>query len=232
MKSQPINLTDAAFWYKQESHQVAAFNYLQSILSEEELENFAEIYRAGPVMPPTNGPLTPDIFAELTGYSADKFTEQECLDANRLLQETDFIRHKDAMCMLLGNILHETGNMRWLKELASGEAYENRADLGNTQPGDGPKYKGAGVLQLTGRYNYSILAKDVNDTKVIEYGCDYVATTYPFMSAYSWIENNKLLHVCLKEGFDKCCYRINGGWNGYEDRKKKYEICKRVFNVK
>jgi len=226
-----IKLTDAARFYKSESHQIAAFNYLQSLLTQEQLDEFALLYRSGPTVPPTNGPITPDIFAQLTGYSADKFSEQECLDANRLMQETGFDKHPEAMCMLMANILHETGNMRWLKELASGEAYENRADLGNTQPGDGPKYKGAGVLQLTGRYNYSILAKDVNDPKVINIGCDYVAATYPFMSAYSWIENNGLLHVCLTKGFDECCYRINGGWNGIDDRKNKYEICKKVFGV-
>jgi predicted chitinase len=226
-----IKLTDAARFYKSESHQIAAFNFLQSLLTQEQLDEFALLYRSGPIVPPTNGPITPDVFAQLTGYSADKFSEQECLDANRLMQETGFDKHPEAMCMLMANILHETGNMRWLKELASGEAYENRADLGNTQPGDGPKYKGAGVLQLTGRYNYSILAKDVNDPKVINIGCDYVAATYPFMSAYSWIENNGLLHVCLTKGFEECCYRINGGWNGIDDRKNKYEICKKVFGI-
>ena len=35
----------------------------------------------------------------------------------------------------------------------------------------------------------------------------------------------------LTEGFDDCCYCINGGWNGYEDRAAKYKICLDVFNV-
>ncbi|MBT5301672.1 MAG: hypothetical protein HOL33_05825 [Tateyamaria sp.] len=60
-------------------------------------------------------------------------------------------------------------------------------------------------------------------------GVDYVSTTYPFTSARIWIEENDLLNICLTEGFDACCYRINGGWNGYNDRLAKYQICKQYM---
>ena len=49
---------------------------------------------------------------------------------------------------------HESGGGRYKQELASGEAYEWRTDLGNCSAGDGPRFKGAGYIQLTGRYNY------------------------------------------------------------------------------
>ena len=58
-------------------------------------------------------------------------------------------------------------------------------------------------------------------------GVDYVANTYPFTSAQIWIKENDLLNVCLNQGFDSCCTRINGGWNGYDDRLAKYKICQR-----
>ena len=55
---------------------------------------------------------------------------------------------------VLGTVQHESGLGMYTEEIASGEAYEGRSDLGNTQPGDGVRYKGRGYVQLTGRDNY------------------------------------------------------------------------------
>ena len=57
----------------------------------------------------------------------------------------------------LAQVAHESGEMRYTKELASGKAYEGRKDLGNTVKGYGVKYKGRGFLQVTGYYNYKAL---------------------------------------------------------------------------
>ena len=222
-----VNLIDFFTYYKGTTEQKEAVQLLQSAMPGSLLTNkcaWVVKYREQPPKP--EGIVTPELMERLTGYAADKFPQSFCDDCNALFEKTGFAEHLDAMQMLMANLMHETGNFRWLKELADGWAYEGRKDLGNVYPGDGPKYKGGGVLQLTGRYNYERAAKLLDDPKILEEGVDYVAEHCPFTSALAWIEDNRLLDVCLKDGFDACCKRINGGWNGIEDRRAKYEICK------
>ena len=59
----------------------------------------------------------------------------------------------------LAQVGHESGSLVYVRELASGKAYEGRAELGNTQAGDGVRFKGRGLLQVTGRANYAACGK-------------------------------------------------------------------------
>ena len=91
---------------------------------------------------------------------------------------------------------------KWMSEIADGSAYEMRADLGNIYPGDGKKYKGAGVLMLTGRYNYSRAGRRIerpSDPGTWLAILSQIIT--PFRSALTWIKDNNLLNICLTKRF-------------------------------
>ncbi len=124
--------------------------------------------------------------------------------------------------MFLAQIGHESGQLRYTVELASGKAYENRKDLGNTSEGDGPRYKGRGLIQLTGKRNYSLasLALDADLLGNPDLLSQPAMATR--VSGWFW-SNNNLNSLCDKDDFRKLTKRINGGYNGWEDRVKLYE---------
>ena len=110
----------------------------------------------------------------------------------------------------LAQVGHESGGLKWMLELASGDAYEGRQDLGNTRTGDGPRYKGAGAIQLTGRYNYQRFADYIKDPDVME-GAPYVATKDPFTSAGFWWHLNAI-NAFVDQGAN--CRQVSAKVNG------------------
>ena len=130
----------------------------------------------------------------------------------------------DRIRQFLAQVGHESGGLRWLLELASGDAYEGRSDLGNTRQGDGRRFKGGGAIQLTGRYNYQRFADFIEDQDVME-GAAYVATTYPFTSAGFWWHLNAM-NAVVDQGATcrQVSARVNGRdpANGLADREVYY----------
>ena len=134
---------------------------------------------------------------------------------------------KARACQFFAQIGHESGGLQFLKELGDAayftQNYEGRADLGNTQPGDGAKYAGAGVIQLTGRANYQRFSDYVKDIGVVDEGQDYVATRYPFTSAGWFWQINKLNDLVDRGGtVQDVTQVVNGGQNGIDDRLNYY----------
>lgn len=129
----------------------------------------------------------------------------------------------------LAQLAHESGELRFMEEIASGAAYEGRANLGNTQPGDGKRFKGRGPIQLTGRANYKrygqLLGLDLVNNPTIA-----ATKEVGFRIAGQFWKLNGLNELADKQDFRGITKRINGGFNGLPDRQKYYERAKKVMN--
>jgi predicted chitinase len=224
-----IQLTDAAFYYKQEPHQTKAWDWLEAQLTPAQLEEFGRLYRDRPEVPSGYTYVTKRQLAEIWQCSPTLITDSEIVELNKCL-ETFQITTPSRIRHFLSQTAHESGGGRWKKELSDGWYLEGRTDIGNVYHGDGPKYKGAGYIQLTGRHNYQKFSNYIGDPKVMD-GVDYVAETYPYTSAGYWWWSNGMNELCNKNPtVRQVTRRVNGGYNGLTDREHYYAICQRVIN--
>ena len=123
----------------------------------------------------------------------------------------------------LAQLAHESDGFCAIEEYASGAAYEGRADLGNTQPGDGKRYKGRAPIQLTGRANYRAFTKWL--VQIIPNAPDFEAkpelvATWPWAAwavFYYWSTRNLNVYAD-RDDLVTLTKRINGGTNGLSDR--------------
>lgn len=130
----------------------------------------------------------------------------------------------------LAQIGHESGELRYTEELASGVAYEGRKDLGNCHNGDGVRFKGRGLIQLTGRANYSAFSRYI--------GVDYVAhpelvkepTTAVAVSCWFW-HLRQLNRYADNDDIKAITRRVNGGYNGLDSRQVYLTRAKKVFGI-
>jgi putative chitinase len=133
----------------------------------------------------------------------------------------------------LAQVGHESGALRYEEELASGEAYEGRADLGNTEPGDGPRFKGRGLIQLTGRANYAAYGA----ARGIDFTTDGAPSRIaddPALAAdvAGWFWHDRGLNALADaDKVRAVTKRINGGYNGLADRMAYLERAKFFLRV-
>ena len=109
----------------------------------------------------------------------------------------------------LAQIAHESGELRYVEEIASGSAYEGRKDLGNTQPGDGMKYKGRGLIQITGRNNYHECGKALGVDLITN--PELLETNDLACRSAAWFWAARGLNDLADKGdYIRICRRING----------------------
>ena len=139
------------------------------------------------------------------------------------------IDNKHRKSAFLATIIHESGSFNYTKEIASGQAYEGRKDLGNIHPGDGVRFKGRGLIQLTGRYNYQQATKAFNVDFISNPELMEQPEWATAVSAWWWA-NRGLNAVADTRDFRHVTRMVNGGYNGMADRQKWYDRALKVLS--
>jgi putative chitinase len=132
------------------------------------------------------------------------------------------------VCHFLAQAAHEADSFQTLKEYASGKAYEGRDDLGNTQKGDGVKYKGRGIFQLTGRANYRAIGAKIGMD--LEKNPELAESPeVAVLTALEYWKSRNLNPLADKDDVKAITYKVNGGYNGFEERKAYLAKAKRII---
>ena len=146
---------------------------------------------------------------------------------------------KDRAAAFLATVGHESGDLYYLEEIADGSDYNGRADLGNFYAGDGPRYKGRGFIQLTGRNNYAAFGKWcvdkglTSDENLFINQPELVAQPRwaALSAAYYWATTRRSYNgvqesindYADRRDFVSVTKAVNGGLNGWEDRNERYQ---------
>ena len=151
----------------------------------------------------------------------------------------------------LAQVGHESGSLFFTEELASGAAYEGRKNLGNIKPGDGIRFKGRGLIQITGRTNYKAVGDDlgidlINNPTLLGARNVNVCTAQQLKNAAmsaGWFWNSRKLNTIADainiakpidagtnlDNFILITKKINGGINGLHDRLNRYRAGVKFF---
>lgn len=123
----------------------------------------------------------------------------------------------------LAQTMHETGGLTWLEELwgptPAQERYEGREDLGNSEPGDGKRFKGRGLLHLTGRYNYRRYAADVGAPIVMEQPELLAQPPHAALSAAWFWDRRGINTFADRDDLEAVTRAVNGGLTHLEHRR-------------
>jgi predicted chitinase len=134
------------------------------------------------------------------------------------------------ICHFIAQVAHESDCFNAMEEYASGEDYEGRDDLGNTQPGDGVRFKGRGLMQLTGRANYAEFSKAMNQDFIAQPQLVGQIPWAIWVAGWYW-HTRHLNEYADRDDLEGVTLGVNGGYNGLEDRRDYLQKAKSVLGA-
>ena len=186
-------------------------------------------FRRGTAPAPPPVPDAVAVLAEAMGnrngvnYAAKLPAVQQCL------RECDCTT-VERIAMWMAQVGHESGGLFYMEEIASGDAYEGRGDLGNTQPGDGRRFKGRGPIQVTGRHNYTELSRWAFEQGLVpspnffvDHPEELATDMYGFMGVtWYWMTQRPMNDAADARDIVRATKYVNGGINGLDDRTSRW----------
>lgn len=148
---------------------------------------------------------------------------------------------KIELASFLSQVLHETGGLKWLREIwgptQAQLRYEGRKDLGNLYPGDGKRFLGRGLIHITGRSMYGLISKlmfkgtDYPEDSLLKNPDLLCSPRYAVLSACIYWKHKNLDSVDDDLSIKEDTKIVNGGYNGLEDRQAIMKRCIDVFGI-
>ena len=127
----------------------------------------------------------------------------------------------------IAQVAHESASFNYLAEIASGSAYEERKDLGNINSGDGIKFKGRGLIQITGRANYEKCSQALFGNDILLSNPETLEKPDYAVDSACWFWNQHNLNALADaDNIVAITKIINGGQNGLVSRKDFYNRTK------
>jgi predicted chitinase len=203
-------------------------------IPEAQVETPASVGTSTGSQDPTDGVCVDQLCHIVPGLQHDK-SATLVGPINQAMQEAS-INTPARQAAFLAQIAHETGGFKWFRELGNDayfERYEGRTDLGNTQPGDGPRYRGRGFIQITGRANYTKAGQALGLDLVNHPQLAETPEVGARIAAWFWQSHglNALADQADDAAFQTITRRINGGLNGLDDRRAYYARARSVLEV-
>lgn len=134
----------------------------------------------------------------------------------------------------LAQVAHESGELRYLREIwgptPTQEGYEGRADLGNTEAGDGVRFKGRGLIQVTGRSNYQAASRDLYRDDRLLTNPEILETRAGACLSAGWFWASRGLNSLADlDDVVRITHKVNGGANGLVHRRAYLATAKGVL---
>ncbi len=184
--------------------------------------------------------ITHEQLEQMLPDASDATVMKFFMPLNETLERFNIVTKLRIACFI-AQVGHESGSFRYMQELASGQAYNNRKDLGNLETDAvniakanhttvGQWFKGHGPIQITGFYNHKRLSEFFGEDFLNH--PELLCTPHWGMLSAGWFwDIHKLNNFADLGKFLTITKRINGGTNGLDDRVRRFKNCLAVYNV-